>query len=63
MARAFTNYYHTFVQSVPAVDWSLRNLQAAETALLSGHLNGTQTCLRFLSCPSTQVALDLSRDD
>ena len=42
MARAFPNYYHWLVQSVPAVDWSLRNLQVAETALLSGHLNAWQ---------------------
>jgi hypothetical protein len=43
MARAFDNYYHWLVQTIPAVDWSLRTMRSAKVALLSGHLNVWQT--------------------
>lgn len=37
--RAYDNYYHWLTQSVPALDWSLRNLSPTIFALLVGHLN------------------------
>jgi hypothetical protein len=42
MARAFDNYYHWMVQTIPAVDWALRDRSANNVTLLSGRLAGWQ---------------------
>lgn len=42
MARAFDNYYHWMIQSIPALDWSLRTLPTGHFSLLAGHLNQWQ---------------------
>jgi capsular polysaccharide biosynthesis protein len=42
MARGHPNYYHWLVQTIPAIDWSLRNLSGPRLSLLSGPLNRWQ---------------------
>ncbi|MCB8878658.1 glycosyltransferase family 61 protein [Acidisoma cellulosilytica] len=42
LARAFDNYYHWLIQTIPGLDWTLRNLPGAEVTLLSGDLNRWQ---------------------
>jgi hypothetical protein len=38
MARAYDNYYHWLIQTIPALDWSLKNLPPAKFALFSGQM-------------------------
>lgn len=38
MARAFGNYYHWLVQTIPSIDWTLRDRSTSNIVLLSGHL-------------------------
>lgn len=42
MARAFDNYYHWLVQTIPAVAWSAQSLCSGSIVLLSGALNKWQ---------------------
>jgi Glycosyltransferase 61 len=40
MAREFGNYYHWLVQTIPTIDWTLRDRSTSNIVLLSGHLAG-----------------------
>jgi capsular polysaccharide biosynthesis protein len=42
MARGHLNYYHWLAQTIPTIDWSLRNLSGPRLSLLSGPLNRWQ---------------------
>jgi hypothetical protein len=42
MTRSFDSYYHWLVQTIPGLDWSVRNIGADKITLLSGDLKPWQ---------------------